>query len=197
VRPPAPDRIIVFACPRARCQPDSARASLLAKGGLPVSSRIAPAIDARTAAKANLLKPLVWMPRADYREAVGYGLTASRSSGSCSTTRRRAPATASSARGTRWSRGAAHEATISAGDKDAGTRGLRPHHRRNYYGAYVRDLDSVEICIVCHRPAKNESEQAPRLAHRGVLSVRLIMNPAPPRRGLRLGTASPVPREGN
>jgi hypothetical protein len=87
--------------------------------------------------------------------------------------------------------GAAHEATNPAGARDAGAPGLHPHHRRNYYSAYVKDLISAESGIVCYKPRTRASKPRTSLTA-SVLSVWLIMNPAPPRRGLRLGTAHPA-----
>lgn len=46
---------------------------------------------------------------------------------------------------------AAYKAAMSAGAKDEGAPGLRPHYHPDYYGAYVRDLDGNKICIVCHK----------------------------------------------
>lgn len=47
---------------------------------------------------------------------------------------------------------AAHAAGLSAGGKDEGPPGLRPHYHPNYYGAYLRDPDGNKICVVCHKP---------------------------------------------
>ncbi len=43
-----------------------------------------------------------------------------------------------------------YEAAISAGGKDNGAPGLRPHYHANYYGAYVLDPDGHNIEAVCH-----------------------------------------------
>lgn len=47
---------------------------------------------------------------------------------------------------------AAHAAGLSAGGRDEGPPGLRPHYHPNYYGAYLRDPDGNKICVVCHKP---------------------------------------------
>jgi catechol 2,3-dioxygenase-like lactoylglutathione lyase family enzyme len=48
---------------------------------------------------------------------------------------------------------AAYAAGLSAGGKDEGPPGLRPHYHPNYYGAYLRDPDGNKVCVVCHKPA--------------------------------------------
>jgi catechol 2,3-dioxygenase-like lactoylglutathione lyase family enzyme len=45
-----------------------------------------------------------------------------------------------------------HEAAISAGGRDHGKRGLRPHYHENYYGAFILDLDGYNIEACCHLP---------------------------------------------
>ena len=45
-----------------------------------------------------------------------------------------------------------YEAAISAGGKDNGAPGLRPHYHDNYYGAFVHDADGNNIEAVCHTP---------------------------------------------
>jgi catechol 2,3-dioxygenase-like lactoylglutathione lyase family enzyme len=45
-----------------------------------------------------------------------------------------------------------HEAATSAGGKDNGAPGLRPHYHENYYGAFVHDADGNNIEAVCHAP---------------------------------------------
>jgi catechol 2,3-dioxygenase-like lactoylglutathione lyase family enzyme len=46
-----------------------------------------------------------------------------------------------------------HRAALSAGGKDNGAPGLRPHYHANYYGAFVLDPDGHNIEAVCHAPA--------------------------------------------
>ena len=46
-----------------------------------------------------------------------------------------------------------HAAALSAGARDNGAPGLRPHYHPNYYGAFAFDLDGNNIEAVCHRPA--------------------------------------------
>ena len=46
-----------------------------------------------------------------------------------------------------------YAAAISAGGRDNGGPGLRPHYHENYYGAFVLDPDGHNIEAVCHRPA--------------------------------------------
>jgi len=48
---------------------------------------------------------------------------------------------------------AAYKAGLSAGGKDEGAPGLRPHYHPDYYGAYLRDPDGNKVCVVCHKPA--------------------------------------------
>ena len=45
-----------------------------------------------------------------------------------------------------------HEAAITAGGKDNGKPGLRPHYHQHYYGAFVIDPDGNNIEAVCHKP---------------------------------------------
>jgi catechol 2,3-dioxygenase-like lactoylglutathione lyase family enzyme len=45
-----------------------------------------------------------------------------------------------------------YRAALSAGGKDNGAPGLRPHYHENYYGAFVLDPDGNNIEAVCHEP---------------------------------------------
>jgi catechol 2,3-dioxygenase-like lactoylglutathione lyase family enzyme len=45
-----------------------------------------------------------------------------------------------------------YAAALSAGGKDNGAPGLRPHYHPNYYGAFVFDPDGVNVEAVCHAP---------------------------------------------
>ncbi len=45
-----------------------------------------------------------------------------------------------------------YEAAITAGGKDNGPPGLRPHYHPNYYGAFVIDPEGNNIEAVCHLP---------------------------------------------
>ena len=45
-----------------------------------------------------------------------------------------------------------HQAALSAGGRDNGAPGLRPHYHPNYYGAFVHDPDGINVEAVCHRP---------------------------------------------
>jgi catechol 2,3-dioxygenase-like lactoylglutathione lyase family enzyme len=45
-----------------------------------------------------------------------------------------------------------YEAAMSAGGKDNGAPGLRPHYHENYYGAFVHDADGNNVEAVCHVP---------------------------------------------
>lgn len=45
-----------------------------------------------------------------------------------------------------------YKEAISAGGKDNGRPGLRPHYHANYYGAFVLDPDGNNIEAVCHTP---------------------------------------------
>lgn len=43
-----------------------------------------------------------------------------------------------------------YQAAISAGGRDNGPPGMRPHYHPNYYGAFVLDPDGHNIEAVCH-----------------------------------------------
>ncbi len=43
-----------------------------------------------------------------------------------------------------------YAAAITAGGRDNGKPGLRPHYHANYYGAFVLDPDGHNIEAVCH-----------------------------------------------
>jgi catechol 2,3-dioxygenase-like lactoylglutathione lyase family enzyme len=45
-----------------------------------------------------------------------------------------------------------YEAAMSAGARDNGAPGLRPHYHPDYYGAFVLDPDGHNIEAVCHKP---------------------------------------------
>jgi catechol 2,3-dioxygenase-like lactoylglutathione lyase family enzyme len=45
-----------------------------------------------------------------------------------------------------------YEAALQAGARDNGPPGLRPHYHPNYYGAFVLDLNGVNLEAVCHGP---------------------------------------------
>ncbi|MFO1034465.1 MAG: VOC family protein [Hyphomicrobiales bacterium] len=45
-----------------------------------------------------------------------------------------------------------YAAAISAGGRDNGKPGLRPHYHANYYGSFVLDPDGNNIEAVCHLP---------------------------------------------
>jgi catechol 2,3-dioxygenase-like lactoylglutathione lyase family enzyme len=45
-----------------------------------------------------------------------------------------------------------YEAALSAGGRDNGPPGLRPHYHEHYYGAFVLDPDGINLEAVCHRP---------------------------------------------
>jgi catechol 2,3-dioxygenase-like lactoylglutathione lyase family enzyme len=46
-----------------------------------------------------------------------------------------------------------YRAALTAGGKDNGGPGLRPHYHAHYYGAFVLDPDGHNIEAVCHNPA--------------------------------------------
>ena len=46
-----------------------------------------------------------------------------------------------------------YKAALSAGGKDNGAPGLRPHYHKDYYGAFVLDPDGHNVEVVCHKPA--------------------------------------------
>ena len=45
-----------------------------------------------------------------------------------------------------------HAAALSAGGRDNGAPGPRPHYHEHYYGAFVLDPDGHNIEVVCHEP---------------------------------------------
>ena len=47
-----------------------------------------------------------------------------------------------------------YSAALTAGGRDNGAPGLRPHYHPNYYGAFVFDPDGNNIEAVCHRPER-------------------------------------------
>ncbi len=50
-----------------------------------------------------------------------------------------------------------HAAALSAGARDNGAPGLRPHYHANYYGAFAIDFDGNNIEAVCHLPMEAQS----------------------------------------
>jgi catechol 2,3-dioxygenase-like lactoylglutathione lyase family enzyme len=46
-----------------------------------------------------------------------------------------------------------YKAAIAAGARDNGAPGIRAHYHPNYYGAFVIDLNGVNLEAVCHKPA--------------------------------------------
>ncbi len=46
-----------------------------------------------------------------------------------------------------------HAAALTAGGKDNGAPGLRPHYHPDYYGAFAFDPDGNNIEAVCHKSA--------------------------------------------
>jgi catechol 2,3-dioxygenase-like lactoylglutathione lyase family enzyme len=45
-----------------------------------------------------------------------------------------------------------HKAALAAGARDNGGPGIRPHYHPNYYGAFVIDLNGINLEAVCHQP---------------------------------------------
>ncbi|MBO6636413.1 MAG: VOC family protein, partial [Parvibaculum sp.] len=43
-----------------------------------------------------------------------------------------------------------YEAAMSAGGRDNGKPGPRPHYHEHYYGAFVLDPDGNNVEAVCH-----------------------------------------------
>lgn len=46
-----------------------------------------------------------------------------------------------------------YKAAIAAGARDNGAPGIRAHYHPNYYGAFVIDINGVNLEAVCHKPA--------------------------------------------
>jgi catechol 2,3-dioxygenase-like lactoylglutathione lyase family enzyme len=115
---------------------------------------------ARARAFYDALTPALGLiRRADYPEAIGYGLAEGRPQ--LWIVRPLDKKAASSGNGVtvgleaadRTAVDKAHAAALKAGGSDEGAPGLRPHYHPNYYGAYLRDPDGNKVCIVCHQPA--------------------------------------------
>ena len=47
-----------------------------------------------------------------------------------------------------------YKAALSAGGKDNGAPGPRPHYHKDYYGAFVLDPDGHNIEAVCRKPTQ-------------------------------------------
>lgn len=45
-----------------------------------------------------------------------------------------------------------YAAAMTAGGRDNGAPGLRPHYHKDYYGAFVFDPDGNNIEAICHKP---------------------------------------------
>jgi catechol 2,3-dioxygenase-like lactoylglutathione lyase family enzyme len=45
-----------------------------------------------------------------------------------------------------------YKAAIAAGARDNGPPGIRAHYHPNYYGAFVTDMNGVNLEAVCHTP---------------------------------------------
>jgi catechol 2,3-dioxygenase-like lactoylglutathione lyase family enzyme len=45
-----------------------------------------------------------------------------------------------------------YKAAIAAGARDNGAPGIRAHYHPNYYGAFVIDMNGVNLEAVCHTP---------------------------------------------
>ena len=45
-----------------------------------------------------------------------------------------------------------HRQALTAGGKDNGAPGIRPHYHANYYAAFIIGPDGHNIEVVCHRP---------------------------------------------
>ena len=45
-----------------------------------------------------------------------------------------------------------YAAALAAGGRDNGPPGLRPQYHPDYYGAFVLDLDGINVEAVCHSP---------------------------------------------
>ena len=53
-----------------------------------------------------------------------------------------------------------YETAISAGGKENGAPGFRPHYHASYYAAFVIDPDENNIEVVCHFPGKMDDQFA-------------------------------------
>lgn len=45
-----------------------------------------------------------------------------------------------------------YRAGLAAGGEDNGAPGLRPHYHADYYAAFIKDPDGMNIEAVCHAP---------------------------------------------
>jgi catechol 2,3-dioxygenase-like lactoylglutathione lyase family enzyme len=46
-----------------------------------------------------------------------------------------------------------YAAALAAGARDNGPPGIRAHYHPNYYGAFVIDINGINLEAVCHKPA--------------------------------------------
>ena len=46
-----------------------------------------------------------------------------------------------------------YKAAIAAGARDNGPPGIRAHYHPNYYGAFVIDINGINLEAACHTPA--------------------------------------------
>lgn len=51
-----------------------------------------------------------------------------------------------------------YEAALAAGGRDNGAPGLRAQYGPNYYAAFVRDPDGLNIEAVCHKSVEDDRE---------------------------------------
>jgi catechol 2,3-dioxygenase-like lactoylglutathione lyase family enzyme len=104
-----------------------------------------------------LLRPLGIVCRAEYPEALAYGLSEGPTPIWIVRPLDRKPATAGNGitigfeAESRPAVDAAYKGAMAAGGRDEGAPGVRENYSPNYYGAYVRDPDGTKICIVCHK----------------------------------------------
>src|ERR671936_958867 len=102
---------------------------------------------------SNALTPLGYSLRMDFPDAAGFGTGEGIPDFWIGTNEERGATHVAFSAKDRSAVDAFFEAATSAGGKDNGSPGLRPHYHENYYAAFVHDADGNNIEAVCHAPA--------------------------------------------
>lgn len=100
----------------------------------------------------NALTPLGYRAQMEFEDAVGFGTGEGIPDFWIGVNEQRGATHVAFTAKDRATVDAFYEAAMSAGGKDNGAPGLRPHYHENYYAAYVHDEDGNNIEAVCHLP---------------------------------------------